>query len=46
MYEEYRRKFAQAYHLSLEEATQYQVVKQYKKWLEEEYYVAIDEKVV
>lgn len=36
-YEEYRRRFANDYGLTLEEATEYQAVKNYKNYLETEY---------
>lgn len=47
-YEKYRERFANDYHLTLEEATEYQAVKNYKEYLEEqckEYGVKICEKV-
>ena len=42
-YEEYRRKFAICYGITIEEATEYQSVKNYKEYLETEYGVVIRE---
>lgn len=44
MYEEYRRKFAEVYHHSIEKATECQSVRLYKNYLERLYNVKIDEK--
>lgn len=38
-YEEYLEKFAKTQGITKEEAEEYQAVKQYKAWLEEEYNV-------
>ena len=46
MYEEYRRKFAEQYHHSIEKATECQSVRLYKDYLERQYNVVIDDKVV
>ena len=42
-YNEYRRKFAQDRNISIEEATDYQAVKNYKQYLEKEHNVVIVE---
>ena len=42
-YNEYRQRFAHYRKISIKDATDYQAVKNYKKYLEEEYNVKISE---
>ena len=44
-YERYRERFSNDYNLTIEEATKYQAVKNYKEYLEEQHGVQICEKV-